>query len=325
MADYKQTIIDNLKAMRKIESDNKQRFKVMAYNKAIKAIQEVQGPIKDIESLAGVPHIGEGIKKKIVEILETGALAAAAPVMEDIESEKAVELLQGVMNIGPVKARDLVYKQNVKTIEDLRGRADELLNDKQIAGLKHYEDFNKRIPRAEMDKHNTFIESIIKDVNAKSPDDPIVYEIAGSYRRGAKTSGDIDVLISCDSCSKAITQIVDVLTKKKYIVETFASGDGKFMGGVKLPRHRTVRRLDIVFLPKEKFPFALLYFTGSQAFNISMRKKALDLGYSLSEHGLKHAKGPHKGEFVSTPYIKTEQDVFEFLKMPYVGPRDRNL
>ena len=330
MADFKQAILDNLKAMRKIEMDNKQRFKVIAYSKAIKSIEDVKGPISNMEILAKAPHIGEGIRKKILEIMETGALAAAAPVIQNVADEKAVELLQEVMNIGPVKARDLVYNHGIKTIEALKASAASLLNEKQLAGLKHYEDFKKRIPRAELDKHNAFIKAVIDDVNSKAlaagDNDPITFEIAGSYRRGAKTSGDIDVLISCDSCSKAIAQIVHALTAKKYIVETFANGDGKFMGGCKLPRHRTVRRLDIVFLPKEKFAFALLYFTGSQLFNINMRKKALELGYSLSEHGLKHATGPNKGQFVSSKRMfHTEKDVFDFLEMPYVAPSDRNV
>jgi len=95
------------------------------------------------------------------------------------------------------------------------------------------------------------------------------------------------------------------------------------MGASKLPRHRTVRRLDIVYVPPEEYAFALLYFTGSQEFNIRMRKIALDKGYSLSEHGLKIMKGKEKGAFYRGHEFRTEKDVFTFLEMDYVAPEKR--
>jgi DNA polymerase/3'-5' exonuclease PolX len=324
--DFKQTIIDNMKAIRKIEQTNKQFFKVRAYNRVIKELENFATPIYTLQDLDSVPGIGEGIRKKLVEIFETGFVAAAAEELTNLEDERVIETLTGVMNIGPVKARELFTKHNIRSIAQLR-ESPALLNAKQLAGLTYYEDFLKRIPRKEMDKHNTFVKSIIDNINASheiKEKDPIIFEIAGSYRRGVSSSGDIDVLVSCTNCSKAISTIVDSLKSKKYVVETFANGDGKYMGACRLPRHKTVRRLDIVFVPSNQYPFALLYFTGSQAFNIAMRKTALEKGLSLSEHGLKYTKGPKKGEFMSHDF-QTEADVFTFLGMPTTSPTGRNL
>ena len=50
-----------------------------------------------------------------------------------------------VWGIGPSKAQQL-YKEGIKTIEQLRERTD-LLNKNQRLGLKYYEDFLKKIPR----------------------------------------------------------------------------------------------------------------------------------------------------------------------------------
>lgn len=225
------------------------------------------------------------------------------------------------MAVGMVKARELVEKHGIMTVDALRERAD-LLNDKQRLGLEYHEDFMKRIPRKEMDRHKEFIASAI-------PAAQYTFEISGSYRRGMADSGDIDVLVTSNEGSapeeaKATFQkIVEKLKAAKYLVDEFGFGAEKYLGIAKLPRFHSNRRIDIMYVPREKFAFALLYFTGSQAFNIAMRNKALELGYSLSEHGFKYAKGARKGEFYTERAFATEKDIFEFLNMPYVAPVDR--
>ena len=80
------------------------------------------------------------------------------------------------------------------------------------------------------------------------------------------------------------------------------------------------RRIDIMFSTMREAPFGLLYFTGSGQFNVEMRNHALSLGYSLSEYGLKKEK-----KFVDNngkPF-ETEQDIFKFLGIKYVEPKDR--
>lgn len=73
---------------------------------------------------------------------------------------------------------------------------------------------------------------------------------------------------------------------------------------------------------KNEFPFALLYFTGSGAFNVAMRNLAIQKGYSLSEYGLKHLQGPHKDTFVNHLF-ENEEDIFKFLEIKYIPPHQR--
>jgi hypothetical protein len=56
--------------------------------------------------------------------------------------------LTRVAGIGPAKARELVIDSGIETIEDLRENQ-ETLTKGQMIGLKHFEDFEKRIPRDE--------------------------------------------------------------------------------------------------------------------------------------------------------------------------------
>lgn len=44
-------------------------------------------------------------------------------------------------------------------------------------------------------------------------------------------------------------------------------------------------RIDIKYYPTAEYPYALLYFTGSDMFNRSMRLYASKIGIQLSDHG----------------------------------------
>ena len=95
------------------------------------------------------------------------------------------------------------------------------------------------------------------------------------------------------------------------------------------PQHSGVhRRLDIKVYPRPMFPFALLYFTGSDHFNRSMRWYAKKSGWSLSDHGLQpthRVSGLGKVWIGRTVDCKTERDVFAAMGLEYVAPTERNV
>lgn len=318
MMDYKQAIIDNLMAMALLEKKNKNFFKARAYEKVLKQLKSYPNTITKMQDLDGIDGVGKSIKEKLQTIFEQGYLSAAKTTLANVETEKLIGEFTKIMAIGQVKARELVENHNIKTLDELRQHED-LLNDKQKLGLKYHDDFMKRIPRIEMTRHYEFLASVMpKDLK---------FEVTGSYRRGLPDSGDIDVLITSElPDDTAITQkfksLVQSLKEKKYLKDDFAFGNEKYLGIARLPRFHTHRRIDIMVIPKDKFAFALLYFTGSQKFNIAMRNKALEQGYSLSEHGLKYMSTEKKGEFVQGDF-NTESDVFAFLNMTFVEPKDR--
>ena len=142
--DYKNAILTNLKAMQKLAKDEKNRFKVIAYNKVITQVSELPSPINSMDDLRDIKGISKGIQEKLAEIFETGKLARANVV--DPEMETIVDKFKEVMCIGEVKARELVYDHKLKTLDELRQHL-EFLNEKQQIGLKYHEDFAKRIPK----------------------------------------------------------------------------------------------------------------------------------------------------------------------------------
>ncbi len=329
--DYKDKIISQLEIIRKDEISNVQPFKAKAYQTVISQIKNIKHPIVSFEDLKEVTGIGEKIRLKIEEIFKTGKLQKAENIVNnnDIES---IQIFENIYGVGPVKAKELVSEYKLKSIEDLRienKKNPKLLNDKQKIGLKYYEDLLERIPRKEMDVHNKYIIEKIKHVTTGK----LTSCIVGSYRRKSESSGDIDVLIT--STSSKITyiemvtmfnNIINAFIKDKYMIELLANGPKKCLGICKI--NGTSRRIDLLLTLRQEYIYSILYFTGSALFNVKMRSKALELGYTMNEFGLKpveseinNNKKDKKGKEI--PLMCCEKDVFDFLGMEYLEPENR--
>ena len=120
--------------------------------------------------------------------------------------------------------------------------------------------------------------------------------ITGSYRRGALDSGDIDLLITKPDASLDEIQslIVNIVVPKLF-------DDGFLQVGLATSRHNhdaskwhgasalpgnVWRRIDLLFVPGAELGAAILYFTGNDIFNRSMRLLARKKGMALNQRGL---------------------------------------
>jgi DNA polymerase/3'-5' exonuclease PolX len=308
MTDHKEKIISELDVLRKISAtETAGVFKARQYAAAIKTLKA----LPHVRSVADLPlstkgdGLGEKIREKIARIIETGGL-----VISDAARDQALSLeaFQKIYGVGPKKAMDLVAA-GYKTIAELRATAgSKLFNKNQLIGLQYYEALQERIPRAEMDGHA----ALLMAAKPATLDGVIV----GSYRRGRPDSGDIDMLLTG---SGSLTAFVEALQAQGYIREILAHGDHKCMAIASLPLPSgTPRRLDLLITPPEEFPFAVLYFTGSDGFNVKMRSHALTRGYTLNEHGIARLTS---GRAVHG--IRTERDIFALLKMVWREPHER--
>ena len=180
MSRYNEPFIELLDKLYEIMVKRGEPFRAKAYQKAQEALIMYPDDITSVEQIKDVNGIGKSIMEKFDEYLETGTL-------QIIEAEKTnpLSILANVYGIGPKKAQELV-DAGITTIADLREKQDKFLNATQKIGLKYYEQFLERIPRAEIEEYY----SLFKD----SADEP--FEIVGSYRRGLATSGDIDVIVN---------------------------------------------------------------------------------------------------------------------------------
>jgi DNA polymerase/3'-5' exonuclease PolX len=322
--DYKNVIISELKAISTQERLNHQKYKVQAYNKVISQIEKLPF-IRGFDDLVSVSGIGEGIRGKISEIFRTGQLQAAGVARD---ATQVYEQFLGIHGVGINKAEELVQRYGITSIDQLRTNCASnctLLNSVQQIGLKYYDDLKSRIPRDEMDLHALLIYDFVRKTNPK-----LRAKMVGSYRRGLLDSGDIDLLMYISGSAapttiaqqsdeaKIFNQLIVGLRFSGYIIDDLAVGSKKFLGVCRL-KGKSARRIDILMTNQEEYPFAALYFTGERQLNIEMRKRANEIGYTLSEYGMR----PSTDRVETQTTIKSEEDIFTFLGYRYLDPTMR--
>lgn len=294
---YKKVIIEKLTNY--MIEEKKHFLKARAYQTVINNINNDDIIINSIDDLEKIKGIGKSIKAKIIKIIEEK--------VDFNENENPIDTFQKIYSVGPITAQKLVNEHKITSLDELKKNEKTLLNKKQQIGLKYFDDLKKKIPRSEMINHNKLIKKTLGNVK---------HEIVGSYRRGKEESGDIDVIVVSEEIN-FIENYVKLLIEKGYVIEILAQGSKKFMGICQI--NNIARRIDILVCDKNEFPFAILYFTGSKEHNLIMRKKALSLGYTLNEHGIKK-KNLNANDI---PDLYTEKQIFEFLKMEYKDPKER--
>ena len=304
-------LIDIMEELADIMMRQGEPFKSRAYKKASETIMGYPDEITNVSELKGKPAIGKTIMEKLEEFQKTGTLR----VLER-ERKNPMNLFTQIYGIGPKKAKQLI-EGGITTIAELRENENKL-NDTQKIGLKYFEPLQKRIPRDEIEDFNKEFDKIFKEVAPEGSK----YQIVGSYRRGAKTSGDIDVIITNDQNNVSVfNDFLDKLIKEKVVTEVLTRGKTKSLTIGEIPGS-IPRRLDFLYTAPKEYSFATLYFTGSKAFNIVMRQRALDVGLTLNEHGLFKMTAGKKGEAVDIDF-PTEESIFEFLGMKYKEPKQR--
>ncbi len=311
---YNEQFIDLMEKLNNIMLKQGEPFRARAYQKAQETIMNYQADISDPKQLKGLPGIGETIMEKLKEYVETGTLKV-------LEREKTnpINILGEIYGIGPKKAEELV-KAGIKTVDELISRQDELLNDIQKVGLKYHDQIMQRIPRSEIEEYEQMFKNVFNSIPHSSEDK---FEIVGSYRRGAQTSGDIDVIIT-GKTGQVYKQFVDYLIKSGIILEVLSRGPSKTLViATLLPTEKHVaRRVDFLFTPPDEFAFAILYFTGSKIFNTVMRQYGLNKGYTFNEHGIYLMQNKKKGAKVEKQFA-TEKDIFDFLGLEFKTPLER--
>ncbi len=284
-------------------------FKTKGLQKGIDMIATYKEPVS-LDTLKA-----KGISKTAIALLEEFVSTGTIKFLEEEKKKPIYQLLQ-VYGIGNAKAKELI-KAGITSLDKLR-EDDSLLNPTQKKGLKYVDSTTKRIPRSEIEVYKSEFQSIMKAINQNS--DKSTFEIVGSYRRGAKDSGDIDVIFTNVDNISFLSKFLEESKKRGVVVETLSQGPIKSLTIACLPGKDTYfRRVDFLYSPPNEYYFAILYFTGSKWFNTAMRQRALDLGYSLNEHGFTNKENGNKVEI----NVSSEKDIFTFLKMSYKAPEER--
>ncbi|XP_077544289.1 DNA polymerase lambda-like isoform X4 [Haemaphysalis longicornis] len=274
-----------------------------------------------------LPNVGKRLADKICEIIQRGKLQK----LEEFQSQEtlvAQNLFTKIWGAGPSTAQKWV-QQGYRSLDQLAAEGN--LTSQQKIGLKHFDDFLEKMPRAEA---GLIADTVTRAAFSIQPGLTVVP--CGSYRRGRAMCGDVDVLITHPdgkSHEDVLPKTLQALHDSGFLTDDLAvphegGNPRKYMGVCRLPEAGSKhRRLDIFVVPQEEFACSLLAFTGSAHFNRSMRLLARRKGMSLNDHGLyadvcrtAEEKIGH-GRRLHTP---TEESVFQHLGLEYRPPEERD-
>ena len=309
-------VLDLIGTMLEIKGENP--FKVRAYfsgSRTLQTLEEDLGTVIEEERLGNIPGIGKALTEKIETLYTTGELEFLDKLKASVP-DGLLELLE-VPGLGGKKINALHQKLGIDSIESLTqacndGRVAELkgfgtkTQDKILSGIENREAYAAR--HLWWDARRV-ADRILPGLQGLPEVDRV--EAAGSLRRGMETVGDLDFLVA----SSKPEPIMKWFTQMEGIVEVTAHGDTKssvrFEGGM---------QADLRVVPSEQFYFALHHFTGSKDHNVRMRQKALSMGLSLSEWGLRPEEEKDSSRSKGTVEAHSEEDIFKTLGLAYIPP-----
>ncbi|KPM43870.1 hypothetical protein AK830_g2708 [Neonectria ditissima] len=315
-------------------------WRTTAYRRAISTLKRQDAKVTTEEEALLLPSIGQRLAQKIEEIVTTDRLQRLE-YAQDESMAKPLQLFLGIYGVGNRQAQQWIA-QGFRTLEDLKGKAN--LTRNQLVGVNHYDDLNTRIPRREVEALGAVVQKASQEVDPK-----IQLIIGGSYRRGAESSGDIDFIVtkpnteSSGDLRPALDELVRRLEADKFLVVRLASSrtdseGSKWHGCCVLPRlaggfnddesyRPTWRRIDFLLVPESEMGAALLYFTGNDIFNRSMRLLASKKGMRLNQRGLYRdvMRGPQRAKVTEGELVegRDERRIFEILGVKWREPHER--
>lgn len=325
--------IEVLQKMLEYYDRTNDHWRTLAYRKAISALRKQTTKVMTEEEACNIPFIGHRLAVKIEEIVRTDRLRR----LENTSLEPNDLTLQKFLKIYGVGLGQATrwINQGYRTLDDLVSKAH--LTKNQLIGIEHCDDFQARIPRAEVESHGEFVRTVIHQV-----DPTIQVTIGGSYRRGAADSGDVDFIITKTNCHMGILRtivfetVLPILQERGYVKANLAissKDDGsKWHGAAALPGLTPVvwRRIDFLLVPFNEMGAALLYFTGNDIFNRSIRLLARKKGMRLNQHGLwrdvmggSQRDGNTRSTRGTLVEGRSEERIFQVLGVPYRPPEHR--
>ena len=221
-----------------LELHAENRFKIIAYSKAARAIESLQEDISEVcreRRLQSIPGVGKAIAQKVEEYLKTGRIEAHEELLAKTPPGLA-ELLQ-ISGLGPKTVFLLHEKLNVTNLEEL-----------ETAAREHR---IRRLPRMGPTRENNILKAVERYKKRSTtnslqhcrahckPDQKLPeghgrpgahHRGAGSFRRAQETVGDIDILATATRPEEMVSAFVrmplveEVLAKRTHQGQRHCAG-----------------------------------------------------------------------------------------------------
>ncbi|MCI4358516.1 MAG: helix-hairpin-helix domain-containing protein [Thermoplasmata archaeon] len=291
-----------------------ERFKPEAYRRAARSILGAGEDLRTLRQndlLGAIPGVGEAIRRKIEEYLDSGKVEYYERLKQEIPP--GVLALMRIPGVGP-KTASRFYRE--LGIDSPAALLDAIGHDR-LSGVAGFGPRKIQNLRRDLEKASGTVarrlplrtawaiaQGVVRAIVAAALVDQV--EIAGSLRRRRESVGDIDILATSGSPGAAI--------------ETFAKLPGVRQIVVKGETKCTVIldpgiQVDLRVVPPESFGAALQYFTGSKDHNVRLRTWARERGLKINEYGVLRGEVRVAGA--------TEEEVYRALDLPWIPPEIR--
>jgi len=298
--------------------DGADRYRVLAYTNSARTIRDQGASVEEMAlrgEVTALPGIGKTLEEKILALIETGEIPAAAKLKEKLPP--GLIEINRIPGLGPKTVRRLHDELGVTGPDDLRaaaeaGRVRELkgLGAKSeqsiLEGLDRLAEEPSGPSRMLLDEVLPLAEDLVAALREHPSCERA--EIAGSARRMSDTCKDIDLIATSESPQELAAHIA--------AYEAVASAGKASANGVRLETHPGVG-VDVRIVAPDAFGNLLQHFTGSAAHNTVLREVAVSEGLHVSEHGITN------DETGLSEAFRTEEQVYERLGYRYIEPELR--
>jgi DNA polymerase (family 10) len=296
-----------------LEIEGANPFRIRAYRRAAATLEDMPEPAAALlgrgEDLSELPGIGEDLAGKIAEICRTGRLTA----LEEVEARTPSDLarLARVPGLGPKRVKVLHDALGVNSVQDLaRAAAAGRVRDLPRFGAAFEQGLLRELQALPPETEARLRISVAEDYAQGLLDHlrslPGIGEAvaAGSFRRRCETVGDLDLLASGPA------SITDGFVAYPEVAKILAKGPTRVTVVLK-----NALQVDLRVVAAESFGAALVYFTGSKAHNIALRRRAQGRGLKINEYGVFRGEARVAG--------RTESEVYRAVGLPLIPPELR--
>ena len=276
---------DEIADLLELEGDNP--FRIRAYRNAARTMRGAPEEAADMIARGGdpddLPGIGKDLAAQIAEMVSSGRLTRLDRLRPEVPALALA--LSHVPGIGPRHAMDLCegLKPRPQTLDDvlaaaLAGKVRALpgfgrLSEQKLAERLQVE--QKREKRFKWASVRPYAEALLKRLMAEPSVEAVA--VAGSYRRRKETVGDLDLIAASETPARVTKSLVAAPDVDRVLAEGPTKASVVLRGGV---------QVDLRAVPRESYGAALLYFTGSKAHNIALRRMAQQRGLKINEYGV---------------------------------------
>ncbi len=313
-------LLKKISAAYTIEDEEKNRFRIVAYDRAAIAIEHLTSEIKDLwddQKLKEIPGIGANIGQHLDELFRTGKVRHFQQVLRPLP-----EAMFGFLKIPGIGAKTAFKLSLVLKIKKAAGAIKKLKQAAEKGKIREISGFGQESEEKILTAIKEFLnrekkQRILLPFADQEADEIIAYlkagpknvklDSLGSLRRRCATVGDIDIS-SASPMPKQVLERFIKYPKKKRVLEKGGRTASLILN--------SGSQVDLMIQPQQAYGALLQHFTGSKHHNIALREYALKLGFSLSEYGIRVKDKKKKNNLLEQwpSHYNNRKDIFEFAE-----------